>query len=70
MDGNSDSIVQSSPDIVVGVVSCCSSTKRCSGQHIRVNIDILVTRIGSSEIITGMGKTILAVSGTPHDEGA
>ena len=33
MDGNSDSVVQSGPDIVVGVVSSCSSTERCSGWH-------------------------------------
>ena len=33
MDGNSDSVVRSGPDIVVGVVSSCSSTRQCSGRH-------------------------------------
>ena len=33
MDGNSDNIVQSGPDVVVGVVSCCSSAEWRSGQH-------------------------------------
>ena len=33
MDGNSDSVVQSGPDVVVGVVSSCSSARQCSGQH-------------------------------------
>ena len=33
MDGNHDSVVQSSPDVVVGVVSSCSSAEQCSGQH-------------------------------------
>ena len=33
MDGNSDSVVQSGPDAVVGVVSWCSSTEWHSGQH-------------------------------------
>ena len=34
------------------------------------SINILVVRIGVSEIVTGAGEAIPVVSGTPHDKGA
>ena len=37
---------------------------------IGVDVDILIMKIRSSEIIVGMGKTIPVVSRTPHDKGA
>ena len=33
MDGNHDSVVQSGPDVVVGVVSSCSNARQRSGRH-------------------------------------
>ena len=33
MDENYDSVVQSGPDVVVGVVSSCSSARQRSGRH-------------------------------------